>query len=79
VVAEIIKRAIPVATAPVLLRPLNNIAASAIAIEIMPPAADVAGLTSAAYQQTVCAAIADGVAGSTKPVVSRAGAAGGLR
>ncbi len=79
VVAEIIKRAIPVATAPVLLRPLNNIAASAIAIEIMPPAADVAGLTSAAYQQTVCAAIAEGVAGSTKPVVSRAGAAGGLR
>ncbi|MGA2000589.1 MAG: N-acetylmuramoyl-L-alanine amidase [Terriglobales bacterium] len=79
VVAEITKREIPVATAPVVLRPLNNIAASAIAIEIMPPAADVAGLTSAAYQQTVCAAIAEGVAGSTKPVVSRAGAAGGLR
>ena len=79
VVAEITKRAIPVATAPVLLRPLNNITAPAIAIEIMPPAADVAGLTSAAYQQTVCAAIAEGVAGSTKPVVSRARAAGGLR
>jgi N-acetylmuramoyl-L-alanine amidase len=79
VVAEITKREIPVATAPVLLRPLNNISASAIAIEIMPPAADVAGLTSAAYQQTVCAAIAEGVAGSTKPVVSPAGAAGGLR
>lgn len=79
VVAEIIKREIAVATAPVMLRPLNNIAASAIAIEIMPPATDVAGLTSAAYQQTVCAAIAEGVAGSTKPVVSRAGAAGGWR
>ncbi len=79
VVAEIIKREIPVATAPVMLRPLNNIAASAIAIEIMPPAADVAGLTSAAYQQTVCAAIAEGVAGSTKPVASRAGAGGDLR
>ena len=79
VVAEITKREIPVATAPVVLRPLNNISASAIAIEIMPPAADVAGLTSAAYQQTVCAAIAEGVAGSTKPLVSRAGAAGGLR
>ncbi|MGB9103861.1 MAG: N-acetylmuramoyl-L-alanine amidase [Terriglobales bacterium] len=79
VVAEITKRAIPVATAPVMLRPLNNIAASAIAIEIMPPATDVAGLTSVAYQQTVCAAIAEGVAGSTKPVVSRAGAAGGWR
>ena len=77
--AEITKREIPVATAPVLLRPLNHITASAIAIEIMPPATDVAGLTSVAYQQTVCAAIAEGVAGLTKPVVSRAGAAGGLR
>jgi len=79
VVAEITKRAIPVASAPVLLRPLNNIAATAIAIEIMPPATDVAGLTSTSYQQTVCAAIADGVAGSTKPVASPAGAAGGQR
>jgi len=79
VVAEITKREIPVASAPVLLRPLNNIAASAIAIEIMPPAADVAGLTSTAYQQTVCAAIAEGVAGSSKPVISPPGAPGGLR
>jgi N-acetylmuramoyl-L-alanine amidase len=79
VVAEITKREIPVAAAPVLLRPLNHIAAAAIAIEIMPPASDVAGLTSAAYQQTVCAAIAEGVAGSTKPVGSPASSAGGLR
>jgi N-acetylmuramoyl-L-alanine amidase len=79
VVAEITKRAIPVAAAPVVLRPLNNVTASAIAIEIMPPATDIAGLTSTAYQQTVCAAIAEGVAGSAKPGVSRAGAAGGLR
>jgi N-acetylmuramoyl-L-alanine amidase len=79
VVAEITKRGIAVATAPVLLRPLKNIAASAIAIEIMPPAAEVAGLTSAAYQQTVCAAIAEGVAGSSKPLASRASAAGGSR
>lgn len=77
VVAEITKREIPVATAPVVLRPLNNITASAIAIEIMPPATDVAGLTSTAYQQTVCAAIAEGVAGSTRPVPP--GAGGGLR
>jgi N-acetylmuramoyl-L-alanine amidase len=79
VVAEIVKRAIPVAAAPVVLRPLNNITASAIAIEIMPPAADVAGLTSAAYQQTVCAAIAEGIAGSSKPVVAPPGAAGSSR
>jgi N-acetylmuramoyl-L-alanine amidase len=79
VVAEITKRAIPVATAPVLLRPLNNISAAAIAIEVMPPAADVAGLTSAAYQQTVCAAIVEGVAGLPKPVAAGSGAAGGWR
>ncbi len=73
VVAEINRREIPVATAPVLLRPLNNISASAIAIEVMPPAADVAGLASASYQQLVCVAIADGVAAAVKPASPRAG------
>ncbi len=79
VVAEISKREIAVASAPVLLQPLNIIAASAIAIEIMPPAADVAGLNNAAYQQSVCAAIAEGVAGASKPAASRAGGEGGSR
>ncbi len=67
VAAEMTKRAIPVGAAPVMLRPLNNIAAAAVAIEIMPPAADVNGLMSNGYQQTVCAAIADGVAPIAKP------------
>jgi N-acetylmuramoyl-L-alanine amidase len=65
--AEMTKRSIPVGTAPVSLRPLNNVAASAVAIEVMPPAADVAGLMNANYQQSICAAIADGIAGISKP------------
>jgi N-acetylmuramoyl-L-alanine amidase len=72
VVAEITKREIAVATAPVMLRPLNNIATSAIAVEIMPPAADVAGLTSTSYQQTVCGAIAEGIAASGRLAAPRA-------
>jgi len=76
VVAEIVKLQIPVAAAPVMLRPLNNIAASAIAIEVMPPAADVAGLTSTSYQQTICTAIAEGVAGSGKAGAPRASLGG---
>ncbi|SPE45475.1 Cell wall hydrolase/autolysin [Candidatus Sulfotelmatobacter sp. SbA7] len=47
-------------TAP--LRPLNNIATAAVAIEIAPPASDVAKLNSAAYQQPIAAAVAAGVA-----------------
>jgi N-acetylmuramoyl-L-alanine amidase len=67
VAAEMTKRSIPVGTAPVSLRPLNNVAASAVAIEIMPPAGDVAGLMNATYQQSICVAIADGIAGVAKP------------
>jgi N-acetylmuramoyl-L-alanine amidase len=71
--AEMTKRSIPVSTAPVLERPLNNIAAAAVAIEVMPPARDVAGLMDATYQQSLCAAMADGIAGVSKPV-AQAGA-----
>jgi N-acetylmuramoyl-L-alanine amidase len=79
VVAELTKREIPVGTAPVMLRPLNNVSASAIAIEVMPPAADVAGLMSASYQQTVCVALADGIAATLKPATPRASTTGGAR
>lgn len=44
------------------LRPLNNITTAAIAIEITPPAGEVARLDSAAYQQPIAAAVASGVA-----------------
>lgn len=46
-------------TAP--LRPLNNIAVAAVAIEVAPPANDVSQLGSPIYQQSVAAAVATGV------------------
>ncbi len=64
---EMSKRSVPAGTAPVLMRPLNNVTAAAVAIEVMPPTADVMGLMSAGYQQAVCTAIADGVAAAIKP------------
>lgn len=62
VVAELNKRDINVGAAPVFLRPLNNVAAAAIAIEIMPPASEVAVLNSGIYQQSICAALAEAIA-----------------
>ncbi len=75
--AELTKRSIPVGTAPVLLRPLKNVAAPAVAIEVMPPAADVNGLLSGTYQQAVCTSLADGIAAVVKPAPPRPGAGGG--
>jgi N-acetylmuramoyl-L-alanine amidase len=74
VAAEMHKHEIPAGTAPVLVRPLNNIAAPAVAIEVMPPTADIGGLMATGYQQSVCAAIADGIAAAGKT-----GATGGSR
>ena len=74
VAAEMHKHEIPAGTAPVFVRPLNNIAASAVAIEVMPPTADIAGLMTTGYQQSVCAAIAEGIA-----AVGKNGASGGAR
>jgi len=76
IVAEISKQSIPVGTAPVLLKPLNSVSASAIAIEFMPPANDIAGLMSATYQQSIAGAIADGIAATLKSTGNRAGAPG---
>ena len=70
VAAEMHKREIPAGTAPVFVRPLNNIAASAVAIEVMPPTADISGLMTMGYQQSVCAAIAEGIAALGKTVAS---------
>jgi hypothetical protein len=44
------------------MRPLNNVAAAAVAVELMPAGGDVASLLAPGYQQSVCAAIADGIA-----------------
>lgn len=62
VAEELGKRQIPVGAAPVFLRPLNNVAGPAIAIEVAPPGSEVEGLNSALYQQSVCSAIAAGIA-----------------
>jgi len=64
VMAELISRNLPntLLTAP--LRPMNNIAAPAIAIEIASPDNDVADIAKPAYQLQVAQAIADGIAAS---------------
>src|SRR5579864_6100657 len=47
-----------VALMPAPVRPLNNIAAPALAVEVAPRNGDVASLGNAAYQQTVASALA---------------------
>jgi N-acetylmuramoyl-L-alanine amidase len=43
------------------LRPLNNIVAAAIAVEVAPPTSSPDGLASAAYQQFIASSIANGI------------------
>jgi N-acetylmuramoyl-L-alanine amidase len=62
VAAELESRELPNATLLAPLRPMNNIAAPAIAVEIAPPAGNVDEIASAAYQQQVAQSIAAGVA-----------------
>ncbi len=60
--AELEARKLPNITLAAPLRPMSNIAAPAIAIEITSPGEDVNDITSAAYQEQVAQAIAAGVA-----------------
>ena len=60
--AELSNRQIPVTALPAPLRPMRNIAAAAIAIEIAPPDDDVSNINSAEYQQNIVAAVANGIA-----------------
>ncbi len=60
--AELESRKLPNATLPAPLRPMNNVAAPAIAIEIAPPGASVDEIASANYQTQVAQSIAAGVA-----------------
>ncbi len=62
VAAELESRKLPNATLLAPLRPMNNIAAPAIAVEIAPPAGNVDEIASAAYQEQVAQSIAAGVA-----------------
>jgi len=60
--AELETRKLPNATLAAPLRPMNNIAAPAIAIEIAPPGNDVNDIASAEYLDQVAQSIAAGIA-----------------
>ncbi len=51
-----------IVTAP--LRPLNNVTAAAVAIEVAPAGSDLAQLISADYQQLIASAVATAIAGT---------------
>ena len=62
VAAELETRKLPNSTLAAPLRPMNNLAAPAIAVEIAPPAETVDEIASATYQEQVAQAIAAGIA-----------------
>ncbi len=62
VAAELENRKLPNTTLVAPLRPMNNIAAPAIAIEIAPPDETVDNIASAQYEEQVAQAIAAGIA-----------------
>ncbi len=62
IAAEFGKHEVQVATAPVMMRPLNNVAAAAVALEVTAPPREVLALLAPEYQQSICAAVADGIA-----------------
>ncbi len=59
--AELENRKLPNSTLPAPLRPMNNIAAPAIAVEIAPPGTSVDEIASVSYQTQVAESIAAGV------------------
>lgn len=62
VAAELENRKLPNATLFAPLRPMNSIAAPAVAVEIAPPSENVEEIASAAYQEQVAQSIAAGIA-----------------
>jgi len=59
--AELGKHEIPNAKLSAPLKPLNNVAAAAIAIEVTPSGDDVASVNAAVYQQRIAVAIAEAI------------------
>jgi N-acetylmuramoyl-L-alanine amidase len=59
--SEFGKRQVPVRSLAAPLRPLNNVAAAAVAIEIAPPGGKISDLQSAAYQQLVAESVVAGI------------------
>jgi N-acetylmuramoyl-L-alanine amidase len=62
VASEMQKRQIPVRTLLAPLRPLNNITAAALAVEVAPQGSDVAQVSAPDYQQLVTSAVATAIA-----------------
>ena len=62
VAAELENRKLPNTALLAPLRPMNNIAAPAIAVEIAPPDEQVEAIASAKYEEQVAQAIAAGIA-----------------
>ncbi len=62
VAAELEARKVPYTTLLAPLRPMNNVAAPAVAVEIAPPGDKVEDIGAAAYQEQVAQSIAAGVA-----------------
>ncbi len=64
VAAALLKLDIAATRTPAMMRPLNNVTAPAIALEATPRQGKVDTLGDAAYQQEVCNAVADAIAGA---------------
>ncbi len=63
IAAELVKRQLTAVEAAAPVRPLNNIEAAAVAIEVAPPReGDIAWLTSAGYQESIRGAIGSALA-----------------
>ncbi|MGO8796047.1 MAG: N-acetylmuramoyl-L-alanine amidase [Candidatus Sulfotelmatobacter sp.] len=60
--AELKKHAVGVRTLTAPLRPLNNVVAAAIAVEVAPAATDLSELTSPDYEQLIASSVATGIA-----------------
>jgi hypothetical protein len=62
VAAELIRHQIQARSLVAPLRPLNNVSAAAVAVEVAPPGTDVMDLMLPAYQQNIASAVAGGIA-----------------
>ena len=62
VATELQKRQIPVRTLSAPLRPLNNVTAAALAVEVAPQGSDLTQLTAPDYQQLITSAVATAIA-----------------
>ncbi|HEX3739613.1 MAG TPA: N-acetylmuramoyl-L-alanine amidase [Terriglobales bacterium] len=73
IAAAIQKSGMPVHSLTAPLRPLDNLTSPAVAVELAPTKADVSQLTATDYQESVSAALANGIA----QVLSQAGSSPG--